>query len=445
MRKILEKIKTVHLYGDTLLSLSSKAIAMVLFLCTDIAIARLLENDGYGEWSFFYSIVSMCFWVVWFGVNSSTKVYVARESECRKRQSSCIVVGLQLRIVFSFIFLLVLLLVGQLAASSLGYPEKYSHLKTLFFIGGFLCFFNSFSEFFKDLYIGLVNFKNIFFMSIIEFGSNLFLGVGLLLFTKSVLGLAWGYVFAALFTCSFGFIALHFYFKKNGKKRAGKAYEKEMRSKIFKYALPILALSFGALILTEMDVFMLGIMNTPTETGLYSIAKSLVSKATHINLAICTSTMTAFAIITPENSAEKKQLYNKIMLTNGLLSILISALLFIFGPFAIQLLYGAQYQEAGIVLRALVPYYFIFSVSVFIGTFLDYQGKAKQRMASYFVMVALNLVLNYLFIPAYGATGAAIATCISMVPYLVSTALSAQKVFRSYKKSKAINPQGKRG
>ena len=68
-------------------------------------------------------------------------------------------------------------------------------------------------------------------------------------------------------------------------------------------------------------------------------------------------------------------------------------------------------------------------MGLFSGTSLDYQKKAKQRMVSYFLMIAMNLVLNFILIPIYGGKGAAVATVISMVPYTFATGIMANKLF----------------
>lgn len=429
IQSLRQRLKATEMFNNTFLSLFSKAIAMVLFLITDVVIARFLAKNGnYGEWTFYYAIVSMCFWVVWFGINPSTKVFVAKEVDNPSHQQDYLMAGGKLRVIVSLLFFILFLVAGFFLAEPLGYPQKYPHLRALFFSGAFLCFFNSFSEFFKEINIGLVKFKNIFWISVIEFGGNFIIGAGLLLLTRSVLGLAWGYVLASIITAGTGLtLLIKIYSKK--KVEQDKIYQKHAMQKIFHYALPIFLVNIGAMILTEIDVFMLGIMRDPIENGLYTIAKGLCGKATHVNLAISTSTMTAFAVITKKNVREKKKLYQKIVSINFILSVIIAIVLFLCGPWAVQILYGEQYILAGNILQMMVPYYLFFSITLFSGALLDYQQKAKQRMISYIVMVVLDVVLNYLFIPLWGAAGAAVATCLSMVPYVVSLEVLAKKIF----------------
>lgn len=66
--------KQINILNDTILSLGSKAVGMILFMATDIMIARFLSTESYDEWSFFYAIITMCYWLVWFGINESVRV-----------------------------------------------------------------------------------------------------------------------------------------------------------------------------------------------------------------------------------------------------------------------------------------------------------------------------------------------------------------------------------
>ncbi len=90
-----------------------------------------------------------------------------------------------------------------------------------------------------------------------------------------------------------------------------------------------------------------------------------------------------------------------------------------FGKFAIQIIYGTQYTDAGRILIFLIPYYFLFCVSSLYANFLDFMGHAKQRSLWFLSVIAINYIFNYLLIPKYAGIGAALATTISIVPYTI--------------------------
>ena len=76
--------KQINILNDTILSLGSKAVGMILFMATDIMIARFLSTESYDEWSFFYAIITMCYWLVWFGINEDRKSTRLNSSHSRK-------------------------------------------------------------------------------------------------------------------------------------------------------------------------------------------------------------------------------------------------------------------------------------------------------------------------------------------------------------------------
>jgi O-antigen/teichoic acid export membrane protein len=68
-------------------------------------------------------------------------------------------------------------------------------------------------------------------------------------------------------------------------------------------------------------------------------------------------------------------------------------------------------------------------MSIILSSFLDYIGKAKKRAYNISVTIILNIGLNIILIPRYGATGAAIATSVSYLPYVILNWLEVRKIF----------------
>ena len=144
--------------------------------------------------------------------------------------------------------------------------------------------------------------------------------------------------------------------------------------------------------------------------------------------------MTAFAFITPENLRDKKMYFRRVLLINLGVTLLVCLAFLTLGRQAILLIYGGGFEASGIVLWILIPYYFQYSISLFYSILLDYHGKAYTRSLFYYLMVFLDLVLNSLLIPRYGAVGAAAATSISLLPYLIALIWLSRKLFREIEK-----------
>lgn len=404
----------------------AKIAAMLFAFTLDILLARILGVDDYAEWTFFYTMVTMMFYLTWFGINSSVKVLVSKQTTDLDT-SVCIRAGLILRTLVSLIFSIVILTCSKQIAFIFGYPEKYPNLLFLCRCAGAMVFLNSFAEFFKELSIGLQKYKNLFWVTLNEFGWNFLLGaLGACLF-KNVIGVACGYLISGIVILIVGFSGIEK--TQYDRKTTGIKCRKLLRE-IFRYALPLAVTGIGGMILTEMDTFMLGIISTKQQVSIYFIAKQLCSKAAHINYALATGTLTSLSVINAANRAAKKAELKRISKVNLLITGLVSAAFIIAGPFAINLLYGNAYEGAGTIVAWLVPYYILYSISTFFSMFLDFQGRAGVRSICYCLVLVINFILNWLLIPKYGAVGASIATGMSLLPYTLIVVIITVQITR---------------
>lgn len=425
------KLKKNLMAQNTLWSFTGKIVAMLFLVILDVIAARMLSVENYAEWVFFFSILTMLFYVGWMGINTSAKVYVSKCIETRERDN-CIRASLMLRFVVSVIIAVLIMIIMPRVAGYLGYPYKYPELKTLLCIAAILVFFNSFTEYFKEIFIGLQEYKNLFMITACEYGGYFLFSIIMLLCNSTVQSIALGYAVSGI--CIF-FIGFFLFRNKIGVRYINTdIHYKEYIAPVIKYALPIAVISFGGLILVEMDTFMLGLLSTKVEVANYSIAKSFCSKATHVNYALTVGTMTTFSVLTAENIKEKRKQFNKLNKINLLITFGISSVMLVFSTIAIVILYGEEYRSAGTIMCLLVPYYALYSISNFYSAFLDFRGKATFRSVCYISIIIINLVLNYLLIPIYGAKGAAIATDLSMVPYTVLVTIAAFKQFTKFQR-----------
>lgn len=418
-KAVIKKIMRSTILKNTSYSLAGKIIAMLFLALLDVLAARMLSIEGYAEWVFFFAILTMLFYVGWLGINASAKVYVSKGSNERDRDN-CLRASLTLRFIASIAICMVIFLIVPGFAGYLGYPDKYTHLEILLEMAVVLVFFNSFTEFFKEVFIGLQSYKLLFAFTTCEYIGYFLFSAIFLSITRNVQAITFGYAVSGACMLILGFYFLN---QKIGYQHKNTDFHyKEYIVPIVKYAIPIMVISFGGMILVEMDTFMLGLLSDKVEVAAYSIAKNLCSKAAHINYALTVGTMTTFSVLTADNIKEKTQQFKKIDMANIVITAGISLGMLIFSTIAITLIYGVEYLLSGIVMRYLVPYYALYSISNFYSMFLDFRGKAHFRSICYISIIVVNLILNYLMIPKYGAKGAALATDISIVPYTIMVA-----------------------
>ncbi|WP_075721215.1 lipopolysaccharide biosynthesis protein [Roseburia sp. 499] len=437
MKKKVLDLMSQNKYRNIFWSMLSKAIITILYFIGDILIARMLSLSEYGEWAFFYSIISILFWIAWFGLNISSKIYVAKCGENEKLRSKYIKVTLKVRVFVSSIFFLIFLLITSPLALQLGYPQKYINLKSLLFIGCFLTFANSMNEYYKEQFLGLNKFKKITVLAVAEYGGYvLFSYIGILIFRNS-LGVALGYLVALIMSSVIGNFMLRDEYDREV--AIDKLEARKKAKEVIKYALPILIISFGALILLEMDTLMIGMLGDKEDIALYSIAKKIVSKAVSVNDAFCAGVIVTFAVITPENVLEKEREYKKLIKENTLLTLIITIGMIVLGPVLITYMYGLEYQYASVLLLMLMPYYIITALSHFFASIMDFQSMAKERSYYFWITIVINFVLNFTLIPRWNSVGATIATIVSVIPYAVLTFRSNLVIFKKYKNRRKEN------
>ena len=427
MKAIIEKIKKNGLITNSIYGIGSKMVAMLLYMIADILIVRYLTYQLYGEWTYYYAIAAILFVVGRLGINSATQVFVAG-SKTAEEKKGYIGVGLAVRFVISMAVGLFLLILMPNIAVFMGYPEKYAELRSMFFWLPLLIFGNSVVDFFKCLYVGTVEFQKVFWLTVLEYLGILLCGVGAIAVTGSIQGLNIGYVVSYFLVSVSGYRMLkpewkHLEFRK--------VYaDREKIQKLVRYAVAAFFAGLISILLMDMDTFMLGLLSEPGESGVYSIGKSLLTKATNLSVAVASSTMTAFALVTKENVESKQKLFRRLNQWNLLAIGCVCAGCLILGRFLIVLLYGAEYTVSVRVMYTLLPYYALFSMSVFPATYLNYQYLALKCLSYNAIMFFCNLILNLLLIPKYGAMGAAVATDISIVPYTLLLYLATNKNFR---------------
>lgn len=176
----------------------------------------------------------------------------------------------------------------------------------------------------------------------------------------------------------------------------------------------------------QTDKIMLKHMLDESSVGIYSLATSLCSLWTFVLAAIIESLYpTIIQLHANDNYAnfEKKnrQLYAIVIYVSTFVGLMI----LLFGEWAIALLYGQEYIGAAAPLKV-VAWYTIFSyLGVARNAWIVCENKQRYLKYMYFGAAVLNILLNLLMIPTWGAVGAAAASLITQVftsiviPYMI--------------------------
>ena len=358
----------------------------------------------------------------YFGVNDSTRKFVAQYNKTGEL-NNVLKSSLKLRLIFSLTFTVILILVHKPLAILVGRPE----FAPLFLLSAPLIILAGFVEFLKNIFMGLHRIIYNFFVNFLEYSLKLILVIACLTVSLDLANIINSFTIACLITSVIGFYILYTKFYGENETHV----ENDFVVTIFRYSIPLFFISIGFLIATEVDTLMLGLLSTDAEVGTYAVAKQIIIKLPHISLAMAMGTMPVFAKLNEGNKEELKKLFYKLLRTNALIFAIISLGIVFLSQFFVPLIFGVEYNSSVLPLQILTIYLVGFSFSIFLSTFLDYQGLAKKRAVNLSVSMVLNIVLNLILIPEYGAVGAAIATSISYLPYIFLNWMEVRKVLKS--------------
>ncbi|MFA6636821.1 MAG: flippase [Candidatus Omnitrophota bacterium] len=404
---------------ETVWSMMAKAVAFFLFFALNVFLARKLGVESFGFWSLFLSIITLIFILANFGVNASAGKFVA-QYKGTDHLKSIFLSSVKLRLIFSAVFAGILLLSRGYIAGLFDVPG----LEKLLLYGVPLVFFAGFVEYFKSVFIGLHRLKYNFIINSCEFSMKLLLSVIFLSFFVSVDSVVFAFTLALVFSAIVGFYLLKVDFYKGLK-----GSDRDFTGEILQYSFPLAVVGLGFIVLTEIDVVMLGYFSSPSEVGIYGVAKQTIVKLPHIALAITMGTMPVFAKLNKTNKDDLKRKLIKITgITAGVYLVIVVSL-FLFSPVFISLMFGKQYLNAIMPLRILCLYLFFVAISIVLGSFLNYTGRSRVLACSMVLTIFSNVALNIFLIPRHGAIGASWATSISFLPYVFLTWIEAKKVF----------------
>lgn len=202
-------------------------------------------------------------------------------------------------------------------------------------------------------------------------------------------------------------------YKKNngGKLSFSLKYGKKLLSKSHHFILPGLMVAIYA----QTDKIMLKHMISDAEIGYYSTAVTLCNMWCFVLNAIIDSfypsIMESFKNGKAEFDKRNKLLYAIVFYV----SMAVSLIFTLFGRFAVKLIYGDAYLPAVGPLRIITWYTAFAYLGVARNAWIVCMNKQKYLKYIYIPAAIANVVLNCIFIPTMGASGAALASLIAQI------------------------------
>lgn len=391
------KVKSVkfNFIMNTILMISS----MIFPLLSFTYVSRIIGPAGTGAVSFTYSIVlyfSMFaqLGVPTYGIRACAKVRDDMENLSRTVQEILII---------NIITCAISYLCFGIALTTI--PELRNE-KTLFLVMGVMIFFNTIGV--EWLYKGLEQYSYITIRSVIF--KTLALIAMFLFIHEAEDYIVYGalYIFAAVGSNLLNFINLR---KVINIKPIGNYHFK----KHLKPIAAFFAMSVATTVYTNLDNVMLGFIKGSVENGYYDAAVKV--KVVLVNLVTSLGTVLLPRVsyyIEKGMHNEFQKISKKAMKFTLLMAMPLMVYFIIFSNQSILLLSGAQFKNASLPMRLIMPTLLFIGVSNIVGIqILVPLGKEKTVLMSEIAGALIDIILNMLLIPNYGAAGAAIGTVVA--------------------------------
>lgn len=401
MNKLESKTKKQSLSANFIFNLISQILLLLIPLATAPYLARILGVEINGRISFSSSIVTYFTLISNFGFTTYGQREIAKYQDDKEKRSYILWELFIIRFIFTCASMVVFLLIFCVNV----FDEKY---KLFLLIQSILVVSCAFDPTF--FYQGMENFKGIAIRNIVV---KLVCLVLIFLFVKTKED-AWIYVLInALSTLAAAFAMWPFIFKNVSKIDLRKLHVWRHFTPALMIFLPTLAIT----IYSVLDKTMIGILanNSDYENGCYD-------KAYQLNGMMLLLVTVISPVMIPRNAHDyavgnneevKSHLefsLNYTWLIGTPLIVGVSVLCYSLSAWFL----GPGYDEVPLLLQIMSVRFVLSGIGVTFGDQLFIViGKEKYCTIATTAAAVLNLLLNFIFIPLWGATGAAITTALS--------------------------------
>jgi O-antigen/teichoic acid export membrane protein len=161
----------------------------------------------------------------------------------------------------------------------------------------------------------------------------------------------------------------------------------------------------------KVDVILLERLSTKSELGIYSKGVSIIQYLWEVPMLLST------LIFSRSAAAKDPKLFSqqvcRLLRFAAVLILVASIVLFFLSPYVIRIMYGLRFEGSIMVLKLLMPGILLLTIFKVLNMDMAGKGKPWLSMQAMIPAVILNIVLNILWIPKYGANGSALASTVS--------------------------------
>jgi O-antigen/teichoic acid export membrane protein len=183
---------------------------------------------------------------------------------------------------------------------------------------------------------------------------------------------------------------------------------------LLKTAVPMMTVAFMNLLIDMTDTLMIGVLLTSQDVGIYGVALRITAISSLILVAVNSVVAGRFASLWSEQSLDELSVLARrtTLAMTSLATIMLLVFVCLAGP--ILAWFGSEFVDGANVLRILAVSQFFVLATGPVAYLLMMTGHEQFHRNNLIACAILNVLLNLIFIPEYGISGAAFATALSL-------------------------------
>ncbi|MDX8361122.1 flippase [Cytobacillus sp. IB215316] len=410
-----------------------RLLSFILLYVLNFLIAKVYGAEALGIYTLSFTLLTICLTLVLLGTDTAIIRLITeyRSQYSMKHANTIFTKVMKLLLPLSVLFSALLFILAEPIAI-LGFQEQLliQPFRIVSIILPFMVMTRMYSKAFRA--VKSIT-KSIYFEIIgIRFGNLLLLVFFLLILNKNFMHIIYALSIAITITAFMSMYSWHNYIQKDvgDQKLLFNQIETKSLKEILHISIPMYLTSAMSLILNWTDVVMLGVFQSTSAVGIYSIVLKL-------SLLISFSLSSINMIILPKFSelhweGRKHDLIKIFRFSSRLIVWTSIPLLFIIILFAPALLgiFGDVYVEGVIPLIILCIGQCINACAGSVMQLLNMTGNEKLARNAIVISAVTNVLGNLILIPFFGMIGAAVATSLSIIVREVMASIYAYKIFR---------------
>lgn len=378
---------------------SDKLLRMGVGLFVGVWVARYLGPEDFGLLSFASAFVAV------FGTLSTLGLQgIVVRDLVNDPKGSSETLGSSLLLqttggVTGFVLLIVLM--------SLLRPHDHTTLGIAAIIG--LTLFFKASESIKYWFEAQVQSKYTVWAENLVFVGVVAIKIGLIVVCAPLLAFAWTSFLEGLFTAVFLFVVYEWV----GGRIRGWRFSISRAKALLAHSWPLILSGFAVMVYMRIDQIMLGQMLNDKAVGIYSAAVRISEAWYFIPVAIVGSVFPALLDAKKTSEALYLEKFQKLYDTLVVIALVVAIPVTVLAHQIVEVLFGQEYIEAGTILSIHIWAALFVFLGFASGRWLLAENRQVFVFQRAFLGMVVNVVLNWMWIPQYGGTGAAVATLIS--------------------------------